>query len=232
MDQMTHIVIDDVQDDTMLASVVGRSDIESPEAEYESTYIDGVDGSVNRFMYYKDVEQVVEFNILEEYNVKPQIRKLKSWLLNAQTFYFSDDDVYRKVKQVKIAGIKNDIAEYGDFEATFTCDPFEYAREVPVITATSGIELDNFGTYKALPLITIYGSGQSTFTIGDQQFAVDLQKDYTTIDSTIGECYYQNTNLNAFMTGKFPILPPGKTNISWTGAGVTKVEIERRCRYL
>lgn len=232
---MTGIVIDSKSDSKsdsdMLLSIVDRSDIEVPEAEYETDYIDGQDGSVNRFKYFKDIDQEIEFNILEDYNVKPQIRKIKAWLLNAKTFYFDDDDVYRKVKRVKISGIKNDIAEYGDFTVTFSCDPFEYARDDKLTAVANGSTVENIGTYKALPLLKVYGSGKGTITVGATKIAVDLQKDWMIIDSQIQEAYYTTTNLGAYMTGDFPVLPPGKTKISFDGA-VTKVEVQRRCRYL
>lgn len=226
------VIIDDISAESMMLSVVGRSDIQVPEAEYESEYIEGRDGSVNRFLYYKDVEQTIEFNILEEFNIKSQIRKIKAWLLNAESFYFSDDqEIYRKIKTVKIDGIKNDIAEYGDFEVKFTCDPFEYVRNDKAVVATNGGNIDNIGTYKSLPVLTLYGAGDSTVTVNDQTFTMNLQKDYAKVDSDIMEVYFQNTNLGQQMTGDFPILLPGKNKISWTG-GITKIEVERRCRYL
>ena len=226
------VIIDDISAESMMLSVVGRSDIQAPEAEYESEYIEGRDGSVNRFLYFKDVEQTIEFNILEEFNIKSQIRKIKAWLLNAESFYFTDDqDIYRKVKVAKIDGIKNDIAEYGDFEVTFTCDPFEYVRNDKAVVATNGGSIDNIGTYKSLPVLTLYGAGDSTVTVNDQTFSMNLQKDYAKVDSEIMEVYFQNTNLGQQMTGDFPILLPGKNEISWT-SGITKIEVERRCRYL
>lgn len=226
------VIIDGISAESMMLSVVGRSDIQAPEAEYESEYIEGRDGSVNRFLYYKDVEQTIEFNILEEFNIKSQIRKIKAWLLNAESFYFSDDqEIYRKIKTVKIDGIKNDIAEYGDFEVKFTCDPFEYVRDDKAVVATNGGNIDNIGTYKSLPVLTLYGAGDSTVTVNDQTFSMNLQKDYAKVDSDIMEVYFQNTNLGQQMTGDFPILLPGKNKISWTG-GITKIEVERRCRYL
>lgn len=228
---MDGIVIDSKSDSDMLLSIVDRSDIEAPEAEYETDYVDGRHGSVNRFKYYKDVEQEIEFNILEEFNIKPQIRKIKAWLLNAKSFYFTDDDVYRKIKRVKISGIKNDIAEYGDFTVTFSCDPFEYARNDSMIKVSSGGDVDNIGTFESTPLIKIYGSGKGILTVGTTKVAVDLQKEYMLMDSEIQEAYYTTTNLGSLMTGEFPKLPPGKTKITFDG-GITGVEIQRRCRYL
>lgn len=228
---MINIYIDDVKDQDMLLSMVDRTDIEAPEPEYESEYVEGRDGSINRFKYFKDVEQTIEFNILERFNVKPQLRKIKAWLLNARTFYFSDDDVYRKIKRVKIDGIKNDIAEYGEFKVAFTCDPFEYAKEDEILTPASGTAVNNFGTYKSLPIFKLYGSGKGTLMVGKTKIAVNLQKEYMLMDSEIKECYYTTTNLGSYMTGDFPVLQPGKTMITFNG-GISKVELQRRCRYL
>ncbi|TWW13176.1 hypothetical protein LABALGNA3A7_09820 [Dellaglioa algida] len=228
---MMGIIIDAKSDEEMLLSIIDRSDIEAPEAEYETEYVDGKDGSINRFKYYKDIEQTIEFNILEDFNIKPQIRKIKAWLLNAKSFYFTDDDVLRKVKQVKIDGIKNSIAEYGVFTVAFTCDPFEYMREDKMIDVKNGSDIENIGTYKSLPLIKVYGNGKGTLSVGRNKIAVDLQKEYMLMDSEIKECYYTATNLGSYMTGEFIELIPGKNKLVFNG-GVTKVEIQRRCRYL
>lgn len=228
---MLDICIDNTLASAMLLSITDRSDVEAPEPEYESEYVEGRNGSVNRFKYFKDVDQEIGLNILEKFNVKSQLRKIKAWLLNAKTFYFTDDDVFRKIKKVKISGIKNSIAEYGDFTVTFTCDPFEYALNDEVITLNSDSEIDNFGTYKALPLIKLYGKGEGKLIVGTAEVAVNLQKAYMLIDSEIQECYFTKTNLGSYMVGEFPVLPPGKTRIAFTG-GIEKVELQRRCRYL
>ena len=42
---------------------------------------------------FKDVSLKIKFNMLEEENIKPLVRRMKSWLMNGKTLYFTDDDV-------------------------------------------------------------------------------------------------------------------------------------------
>ena len=40
--------------------------------------------------------------------------------MNGKTLYFTDDNVYRKIKSVEIGDIANEIEEYGEFQVEFT----------------------------------------------------------------------------------------------------------------
>ena len=45
-----------------------------------------------------------------------------------KTLYFTDDDVYRKIKHVVVGDIVNEIEEHGEFEVDFKLDPLNIQR--------------------------------------------------------------------------------------------------------
>ena len=51
------------------------------------------------------------------------------------------------------------------------------------------------------------------------------------IDSVLQEAYQGTALMNDHMNGEFPVLKPGASAISWTGA-VTKVVVKPNWRYL
>lgn len=226
-----HIVIDGIFDSDMLLAVADRPKISNPDFEYESEYVEGRNGSLNRLKYIKDVTQKVQFNILENFNVKKKLRHIKSWLFNCQKIYFNDDIVYRKVKRVQIGDIDNEIAEYGSFEVSFICDPFEYLRDEREITIEKSGTIYNHGTVFSLPKLEILQSGQGTITINGSPVKLNLAVEHAYMDSEIQEIYKDDKNLGLSMIGDFPKLNPGKNTIEISG-GLNSVKIKVRERYL
>ncbi|MEB8861485.1 phage tail protein, partial [Bacillus cereus] len=95
----------DIGIDNQLASDYGICMVERPvipTAEQEVEYIEvsGRHGSLTKKGAFKDVPLKIKFNMLEEENIKPLVRRMKAWLMNGKTLYFTDDDVYRKIKHV------------------------------------------------------------------------------------------------------------------------------------
>ncbi|MGG0731560.1 distal tail protein Dit, partial [Bacillus paramycoides] len=125
----------DIGIDNQLASDYGICMVERPviptgEQEVEHIVVPGRHGSLTKKGAFKDVSLKVKFNLLEDENIKPLIRRMKPWLLDGKTLFFTDDDVYRKIKHVEIGDIANEIEEHGEFEVDFTLDPFEYTEDV------------------------------------------------------------------------------------------------------
>jgi len=226
-----HLVVDGIFDNDMLVALVDRPKISNPDYEYESEYVDGRNGSLNRLKYIKDVTEKVEFNILEDFPVKEKLRQIKSWLFDCKKIYFSDDIVYRKVKYVDIGDIDNEIAEYGSFEVTFTCDPFEYRLGDDEVTITKEGTILNRGTIFSLPKLEILGNGQGTITINGSPIKLNLTVEHAYIDSEIQEIYKDNTNLGLSMIGEFPSLVPGNNDIKIEG-NFDSVKFNVRERYL
>ena len=117
------------------------------------------------------------------------------------------------------------------FTTTFTCRGLKYMTsglETNEISS-SGIVLNNFGSYESKPLIKIYGSGNITVNAGNKSFTINNVSSYVSVDSEIKECYKDNVNFGKNMTGDWPVFSIGKNTISWSG-NVTKLEVTPRWR--
>lgn len=210
--------------------LVERPDIPTAKRKVKKIEIPGRHGPLTKKEEFEDVSFKVKFNLLEDENIKPLLRRIKAWLINAKILSFTDDNVYRKIKQVEIGDINNEIEEYGLFEVTFTADPFEYAICQPLEIIKPGMIL-NYGTFEALPKLTIYGSGTSTLTINGISFQLKNIKDGMIVDSELKETYAGTMSMNNQMVGKFPVFAVGENTISWTGT-ITKIVIEPRWCYI
>jgi phage-related protein len=97
-----------------------------------------------------------------------------------------------------------------------------------IITLTSGTTLNNNkATHTSNPIITIYGTGACAFTINSRAFNITEIGGSITIDSDIEEVY---NGKGRQMTGKFPYLDVGENVISFTGSGVSKIEVTANWR--
>ncbi len=211
--------------------MVDRPKIPTAKKKIEFIEVDGREnGALTKDKGYEDVTFTIEFNVLEDYNIKPLIRKIKAWIMNAKILSFTDDYVYRKIKSVEIGDIDNEIEEYGKFQVTFKSDPYEYAIEQP-ITITNPVTIINQGTLHSLPKLTIYGTGNITIQINGISFQVKDVNPFVIVDSDLMECYYNTTPMNNKMVGKFPTFKEGENTIAWTGS-VSKIDIETRWRYI
>jgi len=211
--------------------MVERPKIPTAKKKIEFIEVDGREnGALTKEKGYEDVDFTVEFNLLEDENIKPLLRQIKAWIMSAKIVSFTDDYVYRKIKSVEIGDIDNEIEEYGKFEVIFKADPYEYAIEQP-ITITNPVTIINQGTLHSLPKLTIYGTGNITIQINGISFQVKDVNPFVIVDSDLMECYYNTTPMNNKMVGKFPTFKEGENTIAWTGS-VSKIDIETRWRYI
>ncbi|PFQ42771.1 phage tail protein [Bacillus cereus] len=211
--------------------MVDRPKIPTAKKKIEFIEVDGREnGALTKEKGYEDVEFTIEFNLLEDENIKPLLRKIKAWIMSAKILSFTDDYVYRKIKSVEIGDIENEIEEYGNFQVTFKSDPYEYAIEQP-FTLTTPATIMNQGTLHSLPKLTIYGTGNITIQINGISFQIKGVNPSVIVDSDLMECYYNTTPMNDKMIGKFPIFKEGENTISWTGS-VDMIDIETRWRYI
>ena len=118
----------------------------------------------------------------------------------------------------------------GRFDVTFHCKPQRYLKSGQFdITSTEPFELYGDG-FVAKPIITVYGSGAGTLTIGDTTVEIKDMTDQITLDCDLQTAYRQvgdgaPENMNgSIYAPNFPELGKDKNPISWTG-GVTKVKI-------
>lgn len=205
----------------------GRIEVPTPEQDVEHIEIKGRNGSLTKKYGYKNIDLPVHFTILSD-NFKKTFRQSKMHLLNAKTLIFDDDDeVFYKVKSVRIETAENLILKFGEFTVNFTLDPFMYEVDNPIQTITSKTTITNEG-YEALPVITAHMSGTGNIYVNEQKVTIQNINGTITIDSEMQNAYRVSggyvTNLNSHMIGRFPVLEHGKNTISFDG-GISKLEI-------
>ncbi|MGE6619235.1 phage tail domain-containing protein [Bacillus mycoides] len=223
----------DIGIDNQLASDYGICMVERPviptaEQEVEHIEVPGRHGSLTKKGAFKDVPLKIKFNLLEEENIKPLIRRMKAWLMNGKTLYFTDDDVYRKIKHVTIGDIVNEMEEHGEFEVEFTLDSFEYVTTVPLVLTKPEIIL-NYGTIESFPKLEVYGNGDIRIMINEVSFQIKGVNNSVMIDSELLIAYTGALPIKTI--GEYPIFKVGENSIWWSGA-VNRILIEPRWRYL
>ncbi|AHA69634.1 Gp13 protein [Bacillus thuringiensis YBT-1518] len=225
----------DIGIDNELASsyglgLVGRPVIPTAKQKVEHIEIPGRHGSLRKKGAYENVPFKVKFNMLERENIKPFIRRAKPWLLQGKTLFFTDDDVYRKIKHVEMGDIITEIEEHGEFEVDFTLDPFEYTEDVNLKLTKPGV-IYNPGTIESDPKFWIVGNGTFRLTINDVSFQIKDVNGSVVIESEILEAYTDTISMNHKMVGQFPILGVGENTIEWSGA-IQFMAIRPRWRYI
>ncbi|MEW4236013.1 phage tail family protein [Bacillus thuringiensis] len=224
----------DIGIDNELASsyglgLVGRPVIPTAKQKVEHIEIPGRHGSLTKKGAYENVPFKVKLNMLERENIKPFIRRAKPWLLQGKTLFFTDDDVYRKIKHVEMGDIITEIEEHGEFEVDFTLDPFEYTEDVNLKLTKPGV-IYNPGTIESEPKFWIVGNGTFRITINNVSFQIKDVNGSVVIDSEVLEAYTDTISMNNKMVGQFPIFNVGENTIEWSGA-IQFMEIRPRWRY-
>ncbi|HHL0970334.1 phage tail protein [Bacillus thuringiensis] len=225
----------DIGIDTELASdyricMVDRPVIPTAKQKVEHIEVPGRHGSLTKKGAFEDVPLKIRFNLLEDENIKPLIRRIKAWFLNGKTLYFTDDEVYRKIKSVEIGDIANEMEEYGEFEVDFILDPFEYTEDVNLKLTEPGI-FYNPGTIESEPKFWIVGNGTLRITINDVSFQVKDVNGSVVVDSEVLEAYSGIIPMNSKMIGEFPIFKIGENKIDWSG-NIQFMSIRPRWRFI
>lgn len=117
----------------------------------------------------------------------------------------------------------------GKFDLVFRCRPERFLNSGNYPAAfSSGNKIVNPTAYTAKPLIHVTGSGSGTVTVAGKTMSFTDMVDYLNVDCEKQDVYRLPTeNKNNLMSGEFPILPSGESEITFTG-GITGVEITPR----
>lgn len=211
-----------------------------PVAEQQVITYDGIDekdGSLTEYGPLLDRSIEMTVNYLDDIPSKQMIRRFRGALLNQRLAFmrFSDEpEIQYLVKSIKMGAIENEIAQHGEFNLTMVLDPFDYGTQVRSITGTSPLKVTNNGTYKALPVITVAGTGDIVIrTSSGQSLTIDDMIGTVVIDSEKLDYYNpsdpsrRNIKLH---TKAFPELTVGENIITVQGS-VTSLKVEFKERY-
>ena len=227
------VIINNQNTKTLGFALVGRPSIASAEKKYETTEVEGRDGSLTRFIGYDDLKFSLNFNILFQSDIKQKLREIKGVLAQASTLSFDDSpNFYYKIKRCQISETESVIKASGVFSVEFIAEPYEYETSATGNYSVKSFTIANKTTTTALPVIKIYGTGTVVLNINGKGITLTGLTSDITIDSNLQEAYSGLTvNMNANMSGEFPILKTGNNTITITG-NVTKTEIKNNWRWL
>lgn len=217
--------------------IAARPSIPSPKRRVSYVEIPGRSSSL-KFdeEAYEDITLVVECSIKPSQDIVSKIDAIKGWIFNSgeADLIFSFQPNRKYIAQVVNAiDFKLIYGIIGKFPLVFNCKPFKYAVENNAIQVkVSGTTINNEGTIKSEPVITVYGNGNITLIINNVPIVLTAIENSITINSTLEDCYsaaYEN--LNSKMTGEFPRLLPGVNTIEWIG-NVTQINITPNWRWI
>ena len=176
-------------------------------------------GSASCFCLQEDVEEAIS-SAVRFLMGKNGYRRLET----------SDDpDHYWMARVENSPQIAMRLRTLAPFEISFDCKPQRFLKsgENAVVFTANGSISNQYGQI-ALPLITLYGNGTGTLTIGSCVVDVKSLDGVLYLDSDTQNAYNddgnQNMNINA---PTFPTLPDGYTQIAFSG-GIERVEIVPR----
>lgn len=226
------VIINNQNTKTLGFALKGRPNIPSANKRYESTEVEGRDGSLTRFIGYEDLKFSLTFNILFQSDIKQKLREIKGVIANATKLSFDDSPTFfYKIKQAQISDTETVIKSSGIFSVDFVAEPFEFEQS-STTTYTSSATIVNRTTTTALPLIKVTGTGTVVLKVNGIGITLTNLTNYIVLDSQIQEAYSGlTTNMNQNMNGEFPIFTIGNNTINWTGT-VTKIEITNNWRWL
>ena len=205
-----------------------------PQRDYTITHIPGMNGD----LYF---DNNAYQNIDRQYKIAVDIKRLKStevfseitqWLHSAVGYARLEDtyepDYYRLGTYVENGSLQNIYDQAGAAAITFNCKPQRFLKvgEIPM-EFTQPFYIKNPTAYESKPLITIYGTGNCSITIGDNTLFMDELTGDITLDTKIQNGFSQATNLNSHLRGTYPTLAKGDNYVTWTG-NISKVEITPR----
>lgn len=154
-------------------------------------------------------------------------------------FYFDPDRVYKVIVQ-EDDPIKFESKYYYDggqaWQVNLSVHPWKYYLDNKKVTLTAKGVINNPYVSGSLPEIKVEGSGNVTLDFNGEKFQMKGLKSYGVIlDSEVSTAYHVMTGgkieseNDKIYSREYPVLQPGRNDISWTG-NVTKLIIEPRWR--
>ena len=206
-----------------------------PQKSFNTTRVPGRNGDLLQLEdSWENYQQEYEIYISAE---KPGLvraaRAVAEWLQAPRGYQRLEDsyepDVYRMAFYEGSGEIESILNRFGRATIEFSCKPQRFLKSGEAAKElTAAGTLTNITAFDALPVITVYGSGAGTVTVGDITVTISEINGYTVLDCELMDAYKGTANRNPYVTAaEFPKLVPGVNSISFSG-GVTSLSIVPR----
>lgn len=213
--------------------VFSHGQYSDPEPNETETRIPGMNGVLHFWDgTFSDVS--ISYSVMvkgkDAIEVREKVERMRAWLLSKRKYCRLQDTLHPDYYRMGIYSGKSDVEyseneQMGKLQIEFQCKPQKFLKsgEIPIILTSASSVLYNSTDFVAKPLIRVYGSG--TITIAGISVSVTGVSGYADVDCELQEVegYNDKTTLQ---NGKFPVLDPGESQISYTG--FSRVEISPR----
>lgn len=207
--------------------------ISKPPMRYNTINVDGRDGEIIQELGYGSYEKVLLVGLAKSFDIDQVIKYFSG---SGDLVLSNESDKFYKAKILEQIDYER-LLKFRTASVIFRVEPYKYKlseTETDVsITSQESVSVTNNGLEVSKPLITLYGSGEITFTLNTIDiFTIDIGNDGSVvIDSDDENAYLGSVLKNRNMTGEFPKLQPGENTITWTGS-LTRIKINPRSRWL
>lgn len=200
---------------------------------YSEYYVKGRDGALHIDEGYSNYEVALTLVLIDGSAHTRQI--VNAWASGSGKLILSDDPT----KAYK-ASVKQEIqwdrqrGNKGFFDTAqivFDCEPFMVEAQDTEIVLTGSSQISNPGTYEALPLLKIEGSGDVTFSINGSSVTITEMSSGQPVFLDCDAGYVYHNSGARTMTGDFPVLRTGINDIVF-GSGITRMTITPHWRWL
>lgn len=164
-----------------------------------------------------------------------QAHRVKAWLLHSGGYQKLEDTYdpshYRMATFASSMDIENVFNKFGRCVINFDCAPqaFLVSGDNPVYYESPG-SIYNPTLFPASPLVTVYGTGGGTVTLGKHTVLIHEMADQLILDCDLQHAYRRSEdglveNCNGCIHAiPFPVLQPGENPVEFTGS-ITGIEI-------
>lgn len=211
--------------------LTGAETVGAPERDITTIEVPGRNGD----LYidngrYKNAGMVYSCAIAHRFDAR--IAELRNAILAKSGYRRLEDTLHPH--EFRLAALKGTIDpdpipfnRAGEFTLEFDCKPQRFLKsgEAPIKLAGTDAKMVNPGM-PALPLITLEGSGSGKLIINGVTVQLNESFSGLTLDCDTQNAYSGTINKNSDITAPdgFPVLPPGKFEVVFSG-GVTTVTI-------
>lgn len=209
----------------------------SPEVDVTATSVPGKNGDIltenarsgQRRFHNVDIKYEAFFFD----GLPAKTTAVKSWLLSPVGYQKLMDTynpdffrmaVCREAVEFDVTGQKA-----AKMDLVFHCKPQRWSVEgqKPIRMEEAGI-LRNPFNFPSQPVIRVFGEGGGKLYVGDNLITIHSFDRYVDLNCETHNAYNAGGFCNnTILSDDFPELPPGKTQITWTG-GITAVEVTPR----
>ena len=199
--------------------------------------IDGRHGFLtNSQESYEPIDIDIELKI---YN-KKDIQKVRNIFRGSGQLILSNQpDRYYKATVVSKLDFERVIRQFHTVLVTFKLQPHAYETKdstIKLTSASTSYGLENNTNATAQPEITIYGTGTATLIIGNETIRIKDINNHIILNYDLKEAYRINdgimSNANKDVECDYVEIQTGTTLISWSGSGITGIEINPNWRWL